>query len=466
MRAAGAGSLGMMMGSGLLAGCGKQSGQPPSGRKPNFVILFADDMGYGDWEGGGHPTVRTPNMTRMAREGVVMPQFYSGCPVCSPSRAALLTGRNYIRCGIAGVFAPGDSRGMSADEITIADLLKPHGYSTACIGKWHLGDTPETRPERQGFDYYYGLLHSNNMYDFRLYRNGEVIEDPVDQATLTKRYTEEAVGFIERNRDNSFFLYLPYTMPHVPVHASEAFLGKSANGIYGDAIEELDWSVGRILDTLNRLGLSDNTLVMFSSDNGPAMYKPVPRGSSGMFRGNKGDTWEGGMRVPFIAWRPGTLPPGTVSRTVGSVIDMLPTCASMAGIPLPEDRPCDGVDLMPCLRGESAPERTIYYYMNDQMRALRHGKWKLHFAVTRYDGDGYHYGRHVENLTAPMLFDLDADPSERYDVANDHPAIVARLTALADAYREEIARNAENADLIEWFKGDTGRGDRRLTPEN
>jgi arylsulfatase A-like enzyme len=460
------GSLGMLLSSGLFGGCGKQPGRAAPERKQNFIILYADDMGYGDWEGGGHPTIRTPNLVRMAREGVTMPQFYSGCPVCTPSRAALLTGRNYIRCGIAGVFAPGDSRGLPPDEITIADALKPLGYATACIGKWHLGDTAETRPLRQGFDFYYGLLCSNNMYDFRLFRNEEVIEDSVNQATLTKRYTEEAMNFIQQNEEKPFFLYLPYTMPHVPVHASEEFLGKSLNGIYGDAVEEIDWSVGRILDTLNRLGLSGNTLVLFSSDNGPAMYKPVPRGSSGIFRGCKGDTWEGGMRVPFIAWQPGKMPAGKVSRAVGSVIDFFPTCAGLAGTPLPKDRPYDGIDLLPVLAGDAAPERTIYYYMNDGMRALRQGKWKLHFVVTRYAGDGLHYGRKVEKLEEPMLFDLEADPSEQYDVAKEHPEIVAKLTAAAQAYREEIARNAENADLIEWFKGDAGKGDHRLTPDN
>ena len=466
LNSAGAGALGMLLSAGLLDGCGKQSDKTPPGRKPNIIILLADDMGYGDWEGGGHPTVRTPNLARMAREGVAMTQFYSGCPVCSPSRAALLTGRNFIRTGVVGVFAPGDAMGMSPDEVTIADMLKPRGYATACIGKWHLGDVPESRPGGQGFDYYYGLLHSNNMYDFKLYRNNEVIEDPVNQDSLTRRYTEEAIGFIERNKEKPFFLYLPYTMPHVPVHASEDFKGKSPNGIYGDAIEEIDWSAGRILETLNSLGLSRDTLAVFTSDNGPAMYKPVPRGSSGIFRGAKGDTWEGGMRVPFIAWRPGTLPAGKVSRAVGSVIDLFPACAGLAGVEIPKDRPYDGVDLMPVLAGEAIPERTIYYYMNDEMRALRQGKWKLHFVVTRYEGDSYHYGRTEEKLKEPMLFDLEADPSEHYDVVKEHPDIVARLSSAANAYKEEIARNNENAALIEWFKGDAGRGDRRLTPEN
>ncbi len=467
LNSVGAGSLGILLSSGVLGGCGGPAGRVSDGKKPNIIILFADDMGYGDWEGGGHPTVRTPNLTRMAREGVVMPQFYSGCPVCSPSRAALLTGRNFIRTGVTRVFVPGGSRGMSTDEVTIADMLKSLGYATACIGKWHLGGEPDYRPTRQGFDMHYGLLHSNNQFDFKLYRNDEVIEDPVNQATLTRRYTEEAVGFIERSREQPFFLYLPYTMPHVPVHASEDFLGKSRNGAYGDAVEELDWSVGLIMDTLRRLELDRETLVLFTSDNGPAMYKPVPRGSSGPFRGNKGDTWEGGMRAPFIAWWPGRLPAGKTTRAVGSVVDFLPTCAGLAGAALPDNRPLDGIDLMPVLGGDAKPERTIYYYMGEQMRAIRQGKWKLHFVVTRYTGGDYHFGRSVEKLETPLLFDLEADPSERYDLAPEQPDVVARLTAAADAYRDEIARNGENADLIQWLNTDFAKeGTHGLTGEN
>jgi len=436
----------------------------PSKKLPNIIILFADDMGYGDWEGGGHPTVSTPYLKKMAGEGVVMTQFYSGCPVCSPSRAALLTGRNFIRTGVKGVFSPNDDRGMSTDEITIADALKQRNYATACIGKWHLGEVPAYRPQRQGFDYYYGLLHSNNMYDFRLFQNDKIIEDPVDQSTLTKRYTEQAIAFIERSLPNPFFLYLPYTMPHVPVHASESFRGKSLNGIYGDAIEEIDWSVGQIIETLHRLEIDDNTLVIFTSDNGPALYKPVPRGSSGLFQGCKADTWEGGMRVPGIFWMPGTLPKGTVARAVGSVIDLFPTCLSIAGIPLPTNRPYDGIDLMPVFMEHQIPERTIYYYRDENMHAIRKGKWKLHFRITLYEGRTYHLGRKTIELDHPLLFDLEEDPSEHYDLSAKYPEIVDKLTSIAAAYRDEILQYNENADLIKWFNTEKKPG--KLTGKN
>jgi arylsulfatase A len=449
----------------LLFGAQPSANRPSE--KPNIIVIFADDMGYGDWRGGGHPTIKTPNMDRLAREGVTMTQFYSGCSVCTPSRAALLTGRNYIRTGMIGVLGPNDERGLPPHEITIADQLKSQGYRTACIGKWHLGSAEAYRPRRQGFEYYYGMLHSNNQYDDRLFRNEELIEDPVDQSTLTKRYTEEAISFIERSGNSPFFLYLPHTMPHVPVYASAAFKGKSRNGIYGDSIEEIDWGLGEIMRTLERRGIDRNTLVIFTSDNGPAMYKPVPRGSSGLFRGCKGDTWEGGMRVPFIARMPGRLPAGSIVEEVGSVIDIFPTCMELAGIPMPPDRPYDGMTLLPLFAGGTRGERTVYYYKSDQLHAVRHGKWKLHFDITEYSGGDYHLGRRtIRTLDTPLLFDLELDPSERYDVAAEHPSAVRQLTELAAAYRREIAARNENADLIHWFKTDYRKNERRLSPDN
>ncbi|MEA1997576.1 MAG: sulfatase, partial [Gemmatimonadota bacterium] len=346
----------------VQAGCSKVPEEKPLESrpgKPNFVILFADDMGYGDWNRGGNPTIRTPCLNRMADEGVQLTQFYTANPVCSPSRSALLTGRNPIRTGVLHVFFPGNGRGMSLDEITLAEALKPMGYKSACIGKWHLGSTYDYRPLRQGFDYYYGLLYSNDMYRPDIWRNDERIESPSDQTTLTKRYTEEAVGFIERSKDEPFLLYVPYTMPHIPLFASEKFLDTSRRGLYGDVIEEIDWSVGRINDTLDRLGLSENTLVMFTSDNGPWMIMNERGGTAGLLRGAKGDTWEGGMREPFVARWPGRLPAGVVSAGVASVLDFLPTCVELAGGRAPSDRPIDGIDMMPTLEGISEPERTI-----------------------------------------------------------------------------------------------------------
>lgn len=438
--------------SGAAAAKAQQSGpRRKSGDKPNFVILFADDMGYGDWNRGGHPTIRTPNLNRMADEGIQLTQFYSGNPVCSPSRSALLTGRNCIRTGVIQVFFPGNENGMSTEEITLADALKPFGYSTACIGKWHLGSTYEYRPLRQGFDYYYGILYSNDMYNPDIFRNDERIEHPSDQTTLTRRYTEEAISFIEREQDNPFLLYLPYTFPHVPLYASDEFIDTSRRGLFGDVIEEIDWSVGSIMDTLTRLGLAEDTIVIFTSDNGPWITKNQEGGSAGQLRGAKMDTWEGGMRVPFVAWWPGTIPAGQVSMEVGSVIDFFPTCVKLAGGKMPEDRPIDGIDLMPVLEGDSIGERTIYYFRGEHLRAIRKGRYKLHFSYYDQGIAGFGGIKQWVNAEYPMLYDLEADPSERFNIADDHPEVVEDLKKTAETYMAEIERNGENRDLIDWF---------------
>ena len=421
-------------------------------QKPNFVIIMCDDMGYGDWNRGGNPTIRTPNLNKMADEGVQMTQFYSGAPVCSPCRSALLTGRNCIRTGVIKVFFPGNTRGMSQDETTIAEALKPLGYATACIGKWHLGSKHEYRPLRQGFDYHYGLLYSNDMYSPDLWRNDKRIEHPTDQSTLTKRYTEEAIAFIEHFKDRPFFLYLPHTMPHVPLAASKEFRGTSERGLYGDVIEEIDWSTGQIIATLDRLGLSENTLVIFTSDNGPWTIKKQDGGSAGLLRGAKGDTWEGGMREPFIARWKGRLPAGEVCTEVGSVVDFFPTCIKLAGGIIPTDRPIDGIDLMPfVLEGKTSPERAIYYYAAEHLTAIRKGKWKLHFSYYDHSKGGYAIEKNWVTPKKSLLFDLEVDPSERFNLAGDYPDVVRELTEVAEQYKEEIRRNGENEDLIEWF---------------
>ena len=342
--------------------------------------------------------------------------------------------------------------GMSPDEITIADALKPLGYATACIGKWHLGDAYKYRAMRQGFDYYYGIPYSNDMKNPDLYRNDERIEFPADQSTLTRRYTEEAVRFIEQNKEQPFFVYLPYTFPHVPLFASDKFLDTSKRGLFGDVIEEIDWSVGQINGTLDKLGLSENTLVIFTSDNGPWHIMKQRGGTPGLLRGAKGDTWEGGMREPFIARLPGRIPAGTISMEVGSVLDFLPTCVTLAGGKVPDDRPIDGIDLMPVLEGKKGRERTIYYYSDDNLNAVRKGKWKLHFTYYDHSRGGYRNRKHWVTPEVPLLYDLHADPSERFDLAAEHPEIVRELTETARRYKDEIERNGENRDLIEWFK--------------
>jgi arylsulfatase A len=424
---------------------------PDSQQKPNFVIVLTDDMGYGDWNRGGNPTIQTPNLDRMAEEGIQFTQFYSGNPVCSPSRSALLTGRNAIRTGVIQVFFPGNGRGMSLLEITLAEALKTTGYTSACIGKWHLGSTPEYRPLRQGFDYYYGLLYSNDMDNPDLFRNDQRIEHPTVQDTLTQRYTEEAISFIERSKDRPFFLYLVHTMPHVPLHASDRFRGKSKRGLYGDVIEEIDWSVGQIISTLDRLGLGSKTLVFFTSDNGPWMTKDLDGGTAGQLRGAKGDTWEGGMRVPCIARWPGRVPAGQVSTEVGSFVDFFPTFVKLAGASPPSDRPIDGIDLMPALEGNPLPERTIYYYRGEFLRALRLGKWKLHLSYFVPPEIGKALESGWVTPETPLLFDLNQDPSERFNRASQHPEVVTQLKENANRYQEEIRRKGENRELIDWF---------------
>jgi len=446
----------LSLGFGLAAGGLLKSGCQPSpkgiskSRPPNFVILFADDMGYSDWDFGGDPTIRTPNLVRMAGQGVRLTQFYAGAAVCSPSRAALLTGRNGIRTGLISVLFPPHTRGLPVEEVTLADLLKTVGYSTACIGKWHLGHTPEYLPLRQGFDYYYGLLYSNDMLPADLWQNDRMIQSPADQTNITRDYTREAISFIEREKENPFLLYLPYTMPHTPLFASREFQGVSRRGLYGDVIAELDWSVGQIIEVLDRLGLSENTLVIFTSDNGPAMLMNEHGGDVGLLRGAKGDTWEGGMREPFLARWPGRLPQGSVSEAVGSVLDFLPTCAALAGAE-PPGRPLDGINLMPALEGKEIPERTIYYYWNQHMCAVRHGRWKLHFRYYDHSSGKYMIEENWVAPERPLLFDLELDPAERFDLAENRPEIVARLTGIAESYKAEIAANGENRELLDWF---------------
>lgn len=415
--------------------------------RPNFIVIFCDDLGYADIGPFGSTLHRTPNLDRMAEEGRKFTQFYSTCGVCTPSRASLLTGAYPRRIGMheneAGrwVLFPGNSRGLHPDEITIADLLGREGYATACVGKWHLGDQPEFLPTRQGFDRYFGIPFSNDMGEvdrpegmyppLPLLRDEEVIETEPDQRFITRRYTEEALRFLRENKDRPFFLYLPHTMPHWPQYSSPAFAGRSANGAWGDTVEEIDWSTGEILGELDTLGLREKTLVLFTSDNGGATRHGA---SNRPLSGAKGTTMEGGQRIPMLVSWPGRIPEGTLCEAVTSTLDLLPTFAALAGTSSPGDRTLDGHDIRSLLLGEgepNSPYESFLYYHRGSLQAIRSGRWKLHFP--RGNGKG----------ALPLrLFDLEADVGETVNRAHGEPGVVERLQKLADRAREDLGDDA------------------------
>jgi arylsulfatase A-like enzyme len=442
--------------------------------KPNLVVIFADDLGYGDLACYGSTSIRTPTLDRMAGEGMRFTSFYAGAPFCSPSRASLLTGRYPIRAGVPNVLFPTETTGLPPSEITIARLLKGEGYATSCIGKWHLGVTPPFRAHRHGFDSFYGLPYSNDMFklgkeevfraqhaytDIPLMENDRVLEAPVDQHTLTGRYTERAIAFIRTNRSRPFFLYLAHTFPHSPQYASRQFDGRSPHGLYADTVEEIDWSTGRILDTLKKLGIDRKTMVVFTSDNGPAPGRRGEKrwmgGSAGPLRGAKGTTYEGGMRVPAIFWQPGRIPAGTTTDTVGSVLDLLPTAAEMAGAKLPRGRVIDGVSMARLLSGASTPsgeERLFYYYFGGQLQAVRRGKWKLVLRIRElpprppslwYKTMPELFQRHYRLKPQPELYDLAADVGETTNVVERYPSIVEELTQQAARFDKELQANKQ-----------------------
>ena len=402
--------------------------------RPNLIVLFADDLGYGDLGCYGS-SIPTPNLDRMAREGMRFTNCISANPVCSPSRAGLLTGQYPTRVGVPKVYFPQDTTGLDPKHKTLAEYLKPVGYSTACIGKWHLGTQPQYLPRRRGFDSYFGIPYSNDMTPTHILDNEDVVEPVAQQKSLTPRYTEHAIAFIEQQKANPFFLYLPYTFPHQPLFASEKFEGKTKQGIYGDVVAEIDWSAGRILDALRRNpAVARNTLVLFSSDNGP-WYQ----GSPGPFRGRKGSTWEGGVREPLLAWQPGTVAPGKTCDALVSLMDVTPTMAARCGIRSP-DEPFDGRDIAPLLSGRIADSQwnqqrdVLLYFTENDLQCVRKANWKLHVSV--YNTPLYVQrpaeGRFSMWLPQPQLYDLSVDPGENYDVADRRPEIVRELLARAD----------------------------------
>ena len=407
-------------------------------RKPNFVVILADDLGYGDLGVYGHPKIRTPAIDRMASEGVRLTEFYSPAPTCTPARVGLLTGRYPYRSGLVRVLVPKEKWGIPASEITLAEALRENGYATALVGKWHLGGRKPFRPRRHGFDSFFGLLYSNDMAllpllqwpRLELLRDGRRIESPAKVKTLTRRYTEEAVGVIGRNRGRPFFLLLAHTMPHLPLRPSDEFRGRSKFGYYGDVVEELDWSTGRILQALQAHGLDENTLVVFTSDNGPSAKggggKNHTRGTAAPLRGVKGTTWEGGMRVPFIARMPGRLPAGDARAGVASLMDLFTTLIEEAGGEIPSDRAVDGKNIMPLLEGrEGSPHGEFYYYFRKKLFAVRAGRWKLHWRQRRVGVNG-RPGEPLR-LRHPKLYDLSQDPGEQRDVAARNIEVVRGL---------------------------------------
>jgi arylsulfatase A-like enzyme len=432
-----------------------------AGRPPNIVVILADDLGYGDLGCYGHPSIRTPNLDQMAREGMRFTDFYVAACVCTPSRAALLTGRLPIRTGMAGsekrrVIYGNSTGGLPPEEITIARALKSKGYATAAVGKWHLGHLPEFLPTAHGFDSYLGLRWSNDMepapgipknasaslnpdlkwWNASLVRNDKIIEQPTDLSTLTRRYTEEALRFIQENKKKPFFLYFAHTYPHVPLFASEKFKHTSPRGLYGDVVEELDWSVGQVLDTLRREKL--NTLVFFTSDNGPWLVKGMAGGSAGLLFEGKGSTWEGGMREPAIAWWPGKIKGGVTTRELACSMDLYPTLLGLGGAAVPKDRVVDGVDLSPVLFGGGHNQRdTMIYYRGDELFAIRKGAFKAHFQTAPgYAAPGAPLV--FEKHNPPLLFNLEQDPGEKINVANEHPEVVAEIQHVLEQHRQGL----------------------------
>ena len=422
-------------------------------RPPNFVIIYADDLGYADLGCFGSASNSTPHLDRMASEGRRFTSFYVAQAVCSASRTALLTGCYPNRLSIQGALGPAATHGIHTEEMTIAEVLKPRGYATAIYGKWHLGHLPEFLPTRHGFDDYFGLPYSNDMWpkhptakfpELPLIEGEKTVELNPDQSKLTTQYTERAVKFIEQNQSRPFFLYVPHTMPHVPLFVSDKHAGKSKNGLYGDVIAEIDWSVGQILATLKRLNLDEQTLVIFTSDNGPWLSYGPHAGSAVPLREGKGTAWEGGVRVPCVMRWPGQIAANTTCHELAATIDVLPTLAKLAGAALPT-RKLDGLDIGPLLAGDSSaktPHDACWFYWGDALHAIRSGKWKLHFPhpyphIDEPGTDG-RPGKISQHKTELALYDLEADVSESQNVAAQNPDIVARLTTFAEIARDDL----------------------------
>lgn len=463
---------------------------PAADRPPNFVIIFIDDMGYADIGPFGADAYKTPNLDRLAKEGRVFTDFYVSQAVCSASRASLMTGCYNVRVGILGALGPQSRNGIAAREVTLGEIAKQRDYATACFGKWHLGHHPQFLPMQNGFDEYFGLPYSNDMWPHhpgvrhlpmpeRLKKwphlpliDGNAVKiaevGDAEQAQLTTWYTEHAVDFIDRNKSKPFLLYVPHSMVHVPLYVSEKFRGKSGAGLFGDVVMEVDWSVGQIVDALRRNGIDRDTCVIFTSDNGPWLSYGDHAGSAKPLREGKGTMFDGGCRVPCVMWWPGKIPAGTVCREPAMTIDILPTIAGLIGAKLP-DHKIDGLDIWPLISGQEgarSPHEALYFYWGASLEAVRSGNWKLHFPhkfrtlAGRPAGSGGIPADYQTGEIGLSLFDLENDPAETTDLAAKHPDTVRRLETLADQIRGDLG------DAAKKMKGPGVRESDRLPPKD
>ena len=420
-------SLRLIIITATLNGCGSSPSDQQEPSKPNIIFIYADDLGYGDIGCYGADSIDTPYLDQMAAEGIRFTNFYVTSPICSPSRTGLLTGRYQVRAGVTRVFFPNSLQGLDTAEYTMAEMFKENGYATALIGKWHLGHLKQFLPDKHGFDYWFGLPYSNDMTweprkdpPLPLMRNGTIVDQPAHQPTLTQRYTTEAIKFIAMNKEGPFFLYMAHTFPHLPLHVSAEYKGASKRGIYGDVVQELDRSVGEVLKAVDDLGLGKNTLIVFSSDNGPARRAG---GKTGGLRGWKATTFEGGIKVPAIARWTGTIRPEQTIDEPAIMIDWLPTFAALTETRLPENLFLDGKNIKGLLTANYEPEeRDFYFYFNEDLRALRSGKWKYKKAVLENP-----YRQRALPNHPDLLFDLEADPNETTNLADKNPGILKAM---------------------------------------
>ena len=431
---------------------------------PNYIVIFVDDMGYGDLGVYGNPTISTPHLDKMAYEGQKWTQFYSAASVCTPSRAALLTGRLPVRSGMASsknpVLFPNSLSGLPATEITLAEKLKEKSYKTAIVGKWHLGHTKNYLPNNHGFDYYFGIPYSNDMdkinnnnywseyenkelssdsYNVPLMENFDIIERPVDQTTITSRYVDKTLQLINNYKNNNFFIYLSHNLPHIPLYASKRFLGKSKRGLYGDVIEEIDYGVGLIINELKKLNLDKKTIVVFSSDNGPWLVYKSHSGSAGLLRNGKGTTWEGGVRVPTIFWG-ANIKPGLINE-IGSTLDIYTTFLALAKIDTQKNMIVDGYDLSETLLRKKESQRDeMFFYKGDELFAVRLGDFKLHLKTTDWF-------KEPKKHNPPLLFNLNIDPSEKFNISSKNPEKVKEILELIKVHNLRLVRGKNQLDI-------------------